>query len=236
MSIGYEGLKYDFEQTPEGDAQVRNLREIRLWDTSDVNWGMNAATAAAKVAMPFRDCGMADEGMAWSKPGLGDFTGDGWDELDAAEKRRIAAHFAFVVEMPPATFEDLKLPHHQASKSDVGPAVWNGVMAAMSRLMQSNTDIPSGDMEGVYNHLAKHYKQFDKEPPTMKSLELVRALNVEMGELTTGRGHLDMKEFEEIAGALQLLNQLLTAEPPSKEALTEQYRLEIAIREHEMRS
>ncbi len=43
MSIGYDPVKFDFENV-EGKGAVRNLREIRLWDTSDVNWGMNAAT------------------------------------------------------------------------------------------------------------------------------------------------------------------------------------------------
>src|SRR5512143_3708815 len=40
-SIGYEPVagKFDFE-TIEG-APVRNLREVKLWDVSPVNWGMN---------------------------------------------------------------------------------------------------------------------------------------------------------------------------------------------------
>jgi HK97 family phage prohead protease len=51
MSFGYDPVKFDFEEIKEGDlkgALVRNLRELRLWDTSDVTWGMNAATVASK--------------------------------------------------------------------------------------------------------------------------------------------------------------------------------------------
>jgi len=48
MSFGYDPVKYDFEEDGETGAQIRNLRECRLWDTSDVNWGMNEATIAAK--------------------------------------------------------------------------------------------------------------------------------------------------------------------------------------------
>lgn len=54
MSFGYDAVKYDFEEIKGPDEEhgmmVRNLREVRLWDTSDVNWGANSATVAAKVA------------------------------------------------------------------------------------------------------------------------------------------------------------------------------------------
>lgn len=52
MSFAYDPLKYDFEELKGDDAPtpttVRNLREVRLWETSDVVWGMNAATVASK--------------------------------------------------------------------------------------------------------------------------------------------------------------------------------------------
>ncbi len=52
MSFAYDPLKYDFEELKaDGDLPgtvVRNLREVRLWETSDVVWGMNAATVASK--------------------------------------------------------------------------------------------------------------------------------------------------------------------------------------------
>lgn len=54
MSFGYDPVKFDFEELKDGEFKgmmVRNLRELRLWDTSDVTWGMNAATVAAKRAI-----------------------------------------------------------------------------------------------------------------------------------------------------------------------------------------
>lgn len=53
MSFGYDPVKFDLEEmdTPDGKVLVRNLREIRAWDTSDVQWGMNPATVASKMAM-----------------------------------------------------------------------------------------------------------------------------------------------------------------------------------------
>lgn len=48
MSFAYDPLKYDFEPDKDGLTTVRNLRELRLWETSDVVWGMNDATVASK--------------------------------------------------------------------------------------------------------------------------------------------------------------------------------------------
>lgn len=48
MSFAYDALKYDFEQDKETGLQIRNLREVRLYETSDVLWGANPATVASK--------------------------------------------------------------------------------------------------------------------------------------------------------------------------------------------
>jgi len=61
-----------------------------------------------------------------------------------------------------------KLPHQKGDGSQA--VVWRGVAAAMAALLgaRGGVDIPTSDKQGVYNHLAKHYKQFDKEPPEFK--------------------------------------------------------------------
>ena len=45
--------------------------------------------------------------------------------------------------------------------------VWRGVAAAMAALKgaRGGVDISSADRRGVYNHLARHYREFDEEPP-----------------------------------------------------------------------
>lgn len=50
MSIGYDALQADYPERLEvsGRRVRRVLKEIRLWEGSDVNWGMNAATANLK--------------------------------------------------------------------------------------------------------------------------------------------------------------------------------------------
>lgn len=47
MSYAYDVTRFDFEEI-EGRGMVRNIREVKLYDISDVLWGMNPATTAAK--------------------------------------------------------------------------------------------------------------------------------------------------------------------------------------------
>lgn len=63
-----------------------------------------------------------------------------------------------------------KLPHHKASNLAV---VWTGVRAAMGALLgaRGGVSIPSADRKGLYNHLVKHYQQFDKEPPEFREYQ-----------------------------------------------------------------
>jgi len=44
MSFGFDVVKANF--TVSGEQTIREVREVRLWETSDVLWGMNSATVA----------------------------------------------------------------------------------------------------------------------------------------------------------------------------------------------
>lgn len=49
MSFAFDVIKWDYETLDSGlpsELRVRNLREVRLHETSDVNFGMNAGTVA----------------------------------------------------------------------------------------------------------------------------------------------------------------------------------------------
>jgi phage head maturation protease len=49
MSFGYDPVKYDFGELD--GRQVRYLRELKLYETSDVLWGANSATLASKALL-----------------------------------------------------------------------------------------------------------------------------------------------------------------------------------------
>ncbi|MCK4575761.1 hypothetical protein KAU34_05100, partial [candidate division WOR-3 bacterium] len=64
-----------------------------------------------------------------------------------------------------------KLPHHKASGYST---VWRGVAAAMGALLgaRGGVQIPANDKKGVYNHLKKHYAEFDKEAPEFREYSI----------------------------------------------------------------
>src|SRR5574341_201504 len=172
---------------PRTVLQVQGLRDLALELVPvDANRQAQAILEAAeereaKTVPPDVSRSTAGEGTAWSRPGLKDFTDKGWGDLSDGEKRKIAGHFAWAKALPPAAFGDLKLPHHRASD---GAVVWNGVKAAMGALLgaRGGADIPDDERRAVYTHLARHYRQFEKEPPEFPAIaadpmeELVRAL------------------------------------------------------------
>jgi HK97 family phage prohead protease len=50
MSFAFDAVRFDFEENADSPlGVVRNLRELKLYETSDVNWGANSATIAAKA-------------------------------------------------------------------------------------------------------------------------------------------------------------------------------------------
>jgi HK97 family phage prohead protease len=113
---------------------------------------------------------LADEGASWSAPSLSDFTSGAWGDLSDSDKRKIAGHFAWARTMPPETYGDLKLPHHDPKSGNV---VWRGVAAAMAALLGARGGVDVGsDKQAVYNHLAAHYRAFGKEPPELNSVDL----------------------------------------------------------------
>ncbi|MFQ5471598.1 MAG: hypothetical protein ACE5FA_01765 [Dehalococcoidia bacterium] len=92
----------------------------------------------------------------------------------------------------PEAKSSYKLPHHLAD----GRVVFRGVAAAMGALLgaRGGVAIPEAERRGVYDHLAAHYTQFDREPPEFKeyapdvilskSFEDVLAVERRMGRWT----------------------------------------------------
>lgn len=229
MSIGFMPVKFDFDEkeiSEDRSLLVRNLRELRLFDTSDVNWGMNAATVASKTTLLFKDTGKDPLDAEWSSPALSDFTDEQFEDLTPTQKNRIAAHFAFTENSPPESFGDLKLPFKRPSLGEVGKAVWRGTAAAMDALLgaRGGVSIPRKDRRSVYNALLRYYEIFDKEPPDFKVVELAQAIQAVLTLEDLGPT-LNPQE-------LQKLLELLSAEPQN--ALTVDYGMELELRKREL--
>lgn len=162
VSVGFRPIKWAYNAERGGVDYL----EQELLEYSAVPVPANPEALARRVvvergAVPSDVSDeLAPEDTPWEAPTLGDFTDGAWEDLTAAERRRIAGHFAWAASMPPERFEDLTLPHHRPSD---GAVVWRGVAAAAARLDQ--TDLPSEDLARVRAHLARHYRQFDRQPP-----------------------------------------------------------------------
>jgi len=149
------------------EREMAGLRRLRR-NLDAVLEGERAEGALLRRAHPPHSSPKADEGLAW----------DGAGEVARAEgeAQLWQMHAWRDDELDPETKRAYKLPHHLAS----GEVVWRGVAAAMGRLLQAATQIPDQDRRGVYNHLARHYGQFDKEVPEFRSVEELAALGPEL--------------------------------------------------------
>lgn len=79
------------------------------------------------------------------------------------------AHAWFDAEADKATKGAYKLPHHSGPELTTN---WSGVVAAMGALLgaRGGVELPESDRKAVYDHLAAHYREFDKEPPELKPI------------------------------------------------------------------
>ncbi len=110
-----------------------------------------------KGVIPFKDLGIAPKDEPW----------DGPREVREADIEDLKLICTWYDSEKPDIKQSYKLPHHRAKSHK---AVWRGVAAAMAALFgaRGGVNIPDKDRKGVYNHLAKHYKQFDETPPEFR--------------------------------------------------------------------
>lgn len=116
-----------------------------------------------KAAIPYKKYPLAEESAAWDGPKVvADSTVD--------ELKVISTWYDSSKADEDLTKGDFKLPHHM-TKADGYKTVWKGVAAAYGALMGSRggVKIPEADVEKCKAHLAKHYKDFDKEVPEDKA-------------------------------------------------------------------
>jgi len=131
-----------------------------------------------KGVIPFKATSTAPESSAWDGPG----------EVSRAEISDLKAMCTWFDSEKPDVKSSYKLPHHKAEGHTV---VWRGVAAAMAALLgaRGGVQIPDSDRKGVYNHLKRHYAQFDKEAPDFRMVEdqVLKVLSEEIDILTLDR-------------------------------------------------
>jgi len=184
-SIGFDVMRCSYE-APDGGAMqmdgmgpmmmgdaIRNIEEVRLWDISPVNFGMNPETLNMKIfikaAIPYKKTAVNADASWDAGAMMGNCDGSG-----AQLETQMKSMCAWIdPEADPATKAAYKFPHHMVNGSGAvgaanlkacqsGIAVLNGGMGGAS--------IPDGDRQAVYNHLAHHIRDAGVEPPELKDL------------------------------------------------------------------
>lgn len=193
MSIGFRTISDRWHI--EDEQEVRELVEIELRDVSVVTfpaypdtdvavrshelWQQEQENRAESLkAIPYSrhgDSAKQKEDVAW----------DGGAETKKADTKQLAKMCLFEDTKNKDTKGAYKGPHHTADGNKVN---WNGVRAAMAALMGARGGfggVSKDELKKGYNHLVKHYKQFDKKPPEFKS----RSIDI-------ARRRLDLAEME----------------------------------------
>lgn len=176
VSVGFMGIDHEPMQDEQGNYKGRRYKKQSLLELSLVPVPSNPTALMEarskglisdkelkilqieKAVVPYHKYALAPEGEAW----------DGPREISSASVEQLKIMSTWYDAENADNKGAYKLPHH---KADGYTTVWRGVAAAMAALLGSRggVAIPEVDKQGVYNHLAKHYKDFDKEPPEFKA-------------------------------------------------------------------
>ena len=150
-----------FLNSPDAIDNVMGFLQ-RYLDNRDYNEGKNDEKFGV---VPYRPEGKTDVGRSWDGSGarkrLSSWAGG--PEKEKINWKKYQRGFA-VVEGEIDNFGNYKLPHHDIIDSNI-VTVWRGVTAAMGALLGARGGVDASNKKGIYNHLAKHYRQYDKEPP-----------------------------------------------------------------------
>lgn len=211
MSFAFTVEEDEWEDKDDG-AIIRTIKRVgQLFDVSVVTFAAYPQTSAAarsleraiaagavscRRVIPYRETPKAPEGTAW----------DGAAEVSRADTDDLRAMCAWcdtsgdTEDGWPTAKGAYKLPHHRSDGSH--PVVWRGVAAAMNALLRPpgtprSVDIPAGDRRGVYEHLSRHYEQFDREAPSYERALRYTELSV--------RGSLGAEEDAELYGLAEEL-------------------------------
>lgn len=162
----------------------------------------------AHSATPFSDLPLADDDTAWdaaaARKRLAEWAGG--PDKDDVDWSRYRKAFAWYDADAAETFGAYKLPVADVIGGELR-AVWRAVAAGMAALLggRGGIDIPDADRRPVYNHLARYYREFDKEPPEFRSEAGSGPVDWKAGEKDVLEENRALEDVQRIMGATQSL-------------------------------
>lgn len=222
-SVGFKPIKWKYSENRDGGIDFEE-QELLEWSCVPVPSNPEALIVASTKGIDIEpmkkwaerilqyDKGAITYGQAHpdgTPLAPEDTPWDGTEEVTRASVDDLKVMCAWVDNENPDIKGSYKLPHHKATGGY--PVVWRGVAAAMAALMggRGGVDIPEKDRKAVYNHLARHYEEFNKTPPEFAEL---------MQEETKAGAVLSKTNKEKLEQARDLIEEVLsTAEPSAEE-------------------
>jgi len=137
----------------------------QLADFINEKWGI------FKTVVPFKSYKLLDKGANWNSKDVNAnlkawATGDE-DKINFGDYRKA---FAWFNENKAESIASYKFAHHDYQNEVV--TNFRGVTLAMSNLLgEDGIDIPENERKRVYNHLKKHYLEYNETPPKFKEVE-----------------------------------------------------------------
>jgi len=169
-SYGYDALEYSFGE--HDGKRVRFLNKLKVHEVSPVliGAGVNTRTLAAKSGAPGAS-GVAGRPIV---PHECEVTSRSWDGAktiaalpDDARPSELRSVFAWV---DPAGDPELKASYRFAHHHGIGgPANIRACLAGIAALNGKSSGIPDGDRQAVYEHLAAHLRDADRDVPELRS-------------------------------------------------------------------
>jgi hypothetical protein len=166
-----------------GGEPVRFLKKLAVIGVGQVTMGAGIDTRLLTIKGQKKAIGphsTATTGAAWDGPGN---VARLSNEAGAATYRRM---FAWVdPDGDPDAKGSYKFPHHLVGEDGaVGAASVRACSAGIAALNggRGGAAIPDGDRQGVWNHLAKHLRDADMEPPELKAAGAAAGLEAEDGD------------------------------------------------------
>jgi HK97 family phage prohead protease len=166
-SYGYDILQSEQGKFGKDEEDVRFLKELEVAEVSPVMLGAGIDThtetiKGMKAALPSHSTATTD--AAWDGPAM--------DARCPSERSPLRATHAWVdPEGDPDVKSSYRFIHHMvAGDGTPGAANIRGCQTGIGVLNggRGGTTIPDSDRRGVWNHLAKHLRDADVEPPELK--------------------------------------------------------------------